>query len=93
MARVDLELVESQRLIESLQERLARQKELLQGLELGRLFNFGMDGEGSQQVRRNYEEQIEHKRDIVRNLERMLEAEKQRLNRLKIQLQRQPGAR
>lgn len=92
MARVDLEIAQSQRLIESLTERLARQKQLLQGMEVGRLFNFGLEGDGGRQARDAYEEQLAHKRDIVRNLERMLESEKQRLRRLEEQLNRRPGA-
>lgn len=91
MARVDLEIAQSQRLIETLTERLARQKQLLQGLEVGRLFNFGLEGQGGgDQARRVYEEQLERKRDIIRNLERMLESEKQRLRRLEQQLKSRP---
>lgn len=90
MARVDLQVAESQRLIETLQEKLARQRQLLEGLEMGRLFNFGIDGQGAEQTRRIYEEQLEHKRDIVRNLERMLASERQRLRRLEQQLKGGP---
>lgn len=87
MAQLDFDIEASRGIIADLQRQLAQQKQRLRALESS-VRSPGLEGEGGHAVRRAFEEEIARKRELIRQLEQLLEQELQRLRRLEEQLQR-----
>lgn len=91
MAIAEIDIHQSLQIIDELKTRILEQKQMVGRMEIGLTWDLGIEGLSGQQAQEALDKAIEYKRDLIRNLELLLQQEYRHMRLLEEKLRRQPG--